>query len=138
MPHRLDPVRVGNNFKSRSNSTVSDAIGGSEHTQLEQHQQSSGGVAASADGGGQFHSSSSPSITAEALDVATANFDESFQRMPIETEDYEKQQQAAGHPPISEQELNDQTFRGFTFDGDIDLLPESNSSPGSGGGRGVV
>mmetsp|Transcript_12672 Transcript_12672/g.20701 ORF Transcript_12672/g.20701 Transcript_12672/m.20701 type:complete len:96 (+) Transcript_12672:121-408(+) len=58
-------------------------------------------------------------ITAEALDVATANFDDSFKRMPIETEDYETQQQAAGHPPISENELNSQTFRGFTFDGDL-------------------
>ena len=135
----IRPCEGWQQFQSRSNSTVSDAIGGSEHTQLEQQQSSfSGGIAASADRGGQFHSSSSPSITAEALDVATANFDESFQRMPIETEDYEKQQQAAGHPPISEQELNDQTFRGFTFDGDIDLLPESNSSPGSGGGRGAV
>eukprot|EP00984_Skeletonema_dohrnii_P009157 scaffold3465_cov89-Skeletonema_dohrnii-CCMP3373.AAC.9 len=58
-------------------------------------------------------------ITAEALDVATANFDDSFRRMPIETEDFEKQQQAQGHPPISEKDLNAQTFRGFTFDGDI-------------------
>ncbi|KAL7554842.1 hypothetical protein ACHAWF_018407 [Thalassiosira exigua] len=43
--------------------------------------------------------------------------------MPLETEDYERQQQAAGHAPISEKELNAGTFRGFTFDGD---LPTSN------------
>jgi hypothetical protein len=60
-------------------------------------------------------SSAMGNITAEALDVATANFDDSFRRMPIETEDYEKQQQAQGHPPISEKDLNAQTFRGFTF-----------------------
>ena len=60
-------------------------------------------------------------ITAEALDVATANFDDSFRRMPIETEDYEAQQQAAGHPPINDEELNARTFRGFTFDGDLPL-----------------
>ena len=60
------------------------------------------------------------SITTEAIDVATANFDDSFRRMPIETEDYERQQQAAGHPPISESELNAQTFRGFTYDGEED------------------
>merc|ERR1711971_1457796 len=63
-------------------------------------------------------------ITAEALDVAMANFDDSFRRMPIETEDYEAQQQAAGHPPISEKELNAHTFRGFTFDGH--LPPENH------------
>jgi serum/glucocorticoid-regulated kinase 2 len=67
------------------------------------------------------------SITTEALDVATENFDDSFRRMPIETEDYERQQQAAGHPPISESELNSQTFRGFTYDGEEgDLPPENN------------
>jgi serine/threonine protein kinase len=72
-------------------------------------------------------------ITAEALDVATANFDDSFRRMPIETEDFEKQQQAQGHPPISEKDLNAQTFRGFTFDGDLsgDIPPpdESQNTP---------
>ena len=78
-------------------------------------------------GGGPGHHSAGPSldnaamggIAAEVLDVATANFDETFRRMPIETEDYEKQQQAAGHAPITEKELNAQTFRGFTFDGDL-------------------
>ncbi|KAL7529901.1 hypothetical protein ACHAXR_008276 [Thalassiosira sp. AJA248-18] len=55
--------------------------------------------------------------------------------MPIETEDYETQQQAAGHAPISENDLNAGTFRGFTFDGD--LPPENNQThhpPGRGGG----
>lgn len=67
------------------------------------------------DGGG---AAVPPAMTAEALDAATANFDESFQRMPIETEDYERRQAAAGHPPITEGELNEGTFRGFTFDGE--------------------
>ena len=65
-----------------------------------------------------FESASMGQITTELLDVATENFDETFRRMPIETEDYEKQQQAAGHAPITDKELNEQTFRGFTFDGD--------------------
>jgi serine/threonine protein kinase len=88
-------------------------------------------------------------ITAEALDVATANFDEQFRRMPIETEDYEKQQQAVGHPPISEKELNDGTFRGFTFDGDLPPEHQQRNNeqmnhhhqqqpPGRGGGGGIV
>ena len=72
-------------------------------------------------------------ISAEALDMATANFDESFQRMPIETEDYERQQQAAGHAPISDQELNEKTFRGFTYDGD--LPPPENGDDQSSPGR---
>ncbi|KAL7473011.1 hypothetical protein ACHAXS_013386 [Conticribra weissflogii] len=71
-------------------------------------------------------------ITAEALDVATANFDDTFRRMPVETEDFEKKQQEAG-PPISESELNEKTFRGFTFDGDI---PDArNMEFGHGAGK---
>ncbi|KAL3811159.1 hypothetical protein ACHAXA_001374 [Cyclostephanos tholiformis] len=77
-------------------------------------------------GGGVDGGDVTGSITTEAIDVATANFDESFRRMPIETEDYERQQQAAGHPPISESELNEQTFRGFTYDGEDDDLPQNN------------
>lgn len=68
--------------------------------------------------GPSFESAAMGNITMELLDVATENFDETFRRMPIETEDYEKQQQAAGHAPITDKELNEQTFRGFTFDGD--------------------
>ena len=68
--------------------------------------------------------------------------------MPIETEDYERQQQAAGHAPISDQELNEREdfYRGFTYDGD--LPPPENgddqSSPGrppprgGGDGGGIV
>ena len=73
-----------------------------------------GGASPPPDGG----AAAPPAMTAEVLDVATANFDESFQRMPIETEDYERRQAAAGHPPITEGELNEGTFRGFTFDGE--------------------
>jgi len=95
-----------------------------------QFQRGSGAEAPSVPTGGQGHPGgwqSAPSLdggppaaamTAEVLDVATANFDESFQRMPIETEDYEMRQAAAGHPPITEGELNEGTFRGFTFDGE--------------------
>lgn len=68
--------------------------------------------------GPSFESAAMGQITMELLDVATENFDETFRRMPIETEDYEKHQQAAGQAPITEQDLNEQTFRGFTFDGD--------------------
>lgn len=68
--------------------------------------------------GPSFESAAMGQITMELLDVATENFDDTFRRMPIETEDYEKQQQAAGHAPITEKELNEKTFRGFTFDGD--------------------
>jgi serine/threonine protein kinase len=68
--------------------------------------------------GPSFESAAMGQITMELLDVATENFDDTFRRMPIETEDYEKQQLAAGHSPITEKELNEQTFRGFTFDGD--------------------
>ncbi|KAL7513691.1 hypothetical protein ACHAXN_011024 [Cyclotella atomus] len=68
--------------------------------------------------GPSFESAVMGQITMELLDVATENFDDTFRRMPIETEDYEKQQLAAGHSPITEKELNEQTFRGFTFDGD--------------------
>jgi serine/threonine protein kinase len=68
--------------------------------------------------GPSFESQAMGHITMELLDVATENFDDTFRRMPIETEDYEKQQQAAGHAPITEKELNEQTFRGFTFDGE--------------------
>jgi len=103
---------------SRNNSIVGDnndglgVIGGGWHS-----------------AGPSLDSATMGGITAEALDVATANFDDSFRRMPIETEDYEKQQQAAGHPPISEKELNAQTFRGFTFDGDLpqEEAPEEES-----------
>lgn len=73
--------------------------------------------------GPSFESATMGQITMELLDVATENFDDTFRRMPIETEDYEKQQQAAGHAPITEKELNEQTFRGFTFDGD-DLMDD--------------
>mmetsp|Transcript_9051 Transcript_9051/g.19293 ORF Transcript_9051/g.19293 Transcript_9051/m.19293 type:complete len:978 (-) Transcript_9051:1439-4372(-) len=81
--------------------------------------------------GPSFESATMGLITAEALDVATANFDDTFRRMPVETEDFEKKQQEAG-PPISESELNEQTFRGFTFDGDF---PDARN-PGFGHGTG--
>ena len=134
----IRPCEGWRQFQSRSNSAISDSIGGSDHP-------------VSSDGG--WHSAS-PSlesaamgaISAEALDMATANFDESFQRMPIETEDYERQQQAAGHAPISDQELNEKTFRGFTYDGDLpppeygddQSSPERPPPRGGGDGGGIV
>jgi len=49
------------------------------------------------------------------LDAATANFDNTFTRMPVETDD-----QGAGDPSESEdsllEELHEDTFVGFTFD----------------------
>jgi hypothetical protein len=51
------------------------------------------------------------------LDAATANFDNTFTRMPVETED-------RTHDDISDEgeieELHEDTFVGFTFDDDKD------------------
>ena len=117
----IRPCEGWRQFQSRSNSieTESNTPGGWHSTNPSLDSTSMGHIA----------SASTGNITAEALDVATANFDDSFRRMPIETEDYEKQQQAQGQPPISEKDLNSQTFRGFTFDGDIPLPEESENSP---------
>jgi len=142
------------NQNSRSGSNVGSENGNSEHQSYSTGDGVVGGGWHSA--GPSLDSATMGGISAEALDVATANFDDSFRRMPIETEDYEKQQQAAGHPPISEQELNAQTFRGFTFDGDLPLEeegeqmhyrhqhpsagrpPPSSGGQHGGGGGGVV
>jgi len=139
----IRPCEGWRQFQSRSNSTV----GSSENEQQQQQSFSSGGGWHSASP--SLDGTAMGGITAEALDVATANFDDSFRRMPIETEDYESQQQAAGHAPISEQELNAQTFRGFTFDGDLPMEndsqmhhyhPSGKPPPGhpDNGGGGVV
>lgn len=109
----IRPCEGWREFQSRSNSMVSESTPGGWHS-----------------ANPSLDSAAMGNITAEALDVATANFDDSFRRMPIETEDYEKEQQAKGHAPISEKDLNAQTFRGFTFDGDIPPQEEpSQSSP---------
>jgi len=120
------PIRPCEGWRqfNHQNSRNSSMAGGSDHLGSSEHHRQQSSVSHGHNGG--WHSAN-PSldsatmggITAEALDVATANFDDSFKRMPIETEDYETQQQAAGHPPISENELNSLTFRGFTFDGDL-------------------
>ena len=109
----IRPCEGWREFQSRSNSMVSESTSSGWHS-----------------ANPSLDSAAMGNITAEALDVATANFDDSFRRMPIETEDYEKEQQAKGHAPISEKDLNAQTFRGFTFDGDIPPQEEpSQSSP---------
>lgn len=113
----IRPCEGWRQFQSRSGSMASESPVDGRHHDGGWH--SAGPSLDSATMGG---------ITAEALDVATANFDDSFRRMPIETEDYENQQQAAGHPPISEKELNAGTFRGFTFDGDVPPDATGNQS----------
>lgn len=119
----IRPCEGWRQFNSQQNSVhTGSEDGGSEH-----HQQSHAWHSANP----SLESAAMGHITAEVLDVATANFDESFRRMPIETEDYERQQQAAGHAPIGEKELNAQTFRGFTFDGD---LPPEEAERGVQGG----
>ena len=47
------------------------------------------------------------------LEAATANFDNTFTRMPVESED----QGHGGQDDGGEEELNEHTFVGFTFDG---------------------
>jgi len=137
----IRPCEGWRQFQSRSNSTVGD----SDFSNSD-YQQGGGGRHSA---GPSLDKATMGGITAEALDVATANFDDSFRRMPIETEDYEAQQQAAGHPPINDEELNARTFRGFTFDGDLPLEsydqqhhhhpsgrpPPDYTGSGRGGGR---
>ena len=113
----IRPCEGWRQFQSRNSSMASDGdrLSGGWHS-----------------AGPSFESAAMGSITAEALDVATANFDDTFRRMAVETEDFEKKQQDAG-PPITEAELNAQTFRGFTFDGDIPEFLGSDVPPDAQG-----
>lgn len=58
----------------------------------------------------------------EILDAATANFDKAFTRMPVETDDATPAENGGSGGTGSEEELNLNTFVGFTFD-------ETNSPP---------
>lgn len=52
-----------------------------------------------------------------SLDAATANFDKTFTRMPVETEDVNvEEQNFSGGSGDGSEELNEKTFTGFTFD----------------------
>lgn len=125
----IRPCEAWQQFSKNNNNTTGGGDYDSEQQQQQQEHLSGAGNGLGGGGDWKNDNNTGPSldhdamgsITIEALDVATANFDDSFKRMPIETEDYEKEQQAAGHPPISESELNSQTFRGFTFDGDLPI-----------------
>ena len=134
----IRPCEGWRQFQSRSQSV----IGGNDTGQLQRSVSTGDGDVRWHDASMLVESTNMGGITNDALDVATANFDDSFKRMPIETEDYEKQQQAAGHPPISDQELNAQTFRGFTFDGDLpmeyndEIHHHPSEGPPSSGWRG--
>jgi serum/glucocorticoid-regulated kinase 2 len=57
------------------------------------------------------------------LEAATANFDSTFTRMPIESED----QGQDAHSDEGDDELNEETFLGFTFDGKDPASPSSSS-----------
>jgi serum/glucocorticoid-regulated kinase 2 len=61
-------------------------------------------------------------ISNEILDAATANFDKAFTRMPVETDDATPAEHGGSGGTGSEEELNFDTFVGFTFD-------ETNSPP---------
>lgn len=67
-------------------------------------------------GGTSYDSAMMGRISAEALDVATACFDDTFKRMAVETEDYASEQQQHSDNAIPDDVLNEKTFSGFTFD----------------------
>jgi serum/glucocorticoid-regulated kinase 2 len=64
------------------------------------------------------------------LEAATANFDNTFTRMPVESVDHPNQDESEA---ADEDELNEETFLGFSFDGVRDVLDvatgEATSSP---------
>uniref|UniRef100_A0A7R9ZMN2 AGC-kinase C-terminal domain-containing protein n=1 Tax=Craspedostauros australis TaxID=1486917 RepID=A0A7R9ZMN2_9STRA len=59
------------------------------------------------------------------LDAATANFDNTFTRMPVETDD--KGRDAAEEAEL--EELHEDTFVGFTFDNKDSDAPAGKQSP---------
>jgi serine/threonine protein kinase len=65
---------------------------------------------------GSFHMSGV--VDDNQLEAATANFDNTFTRMPVESEDHTNSSEVDD----SEEELNEQTFLGFSFDGAKDLF----------------
>jgi serine/threonine protein kinase len=64
-------------------------------------------------------------LNTHELEAATANFDNAFTRMPVESEDH-GQEENADDAALAE-ELNEDTFIGFSFDSK-DRDPASNSS----------
>lgn len=57
-----------------------------------------------------------PHLDTITLDAATANFDKTFTRMPVETEDNPEFVQSDCGSYEGSEELNEKTFTGFTFD----------------------
>jgi len=53
-------------------------------------------------------------IKSSDLDVATANFDKEFLRMPVDS--VEHKEETSYHEEVDSEELNESTFTGFTFD----------------------
>ena len=60
------------------------------------------------------------------LDTATQNFDNTFTRMPVESE--EGGQEVQEEDIAAAEELNPDTFRGFSFDGKVDREAVNNNS----------
>jgi len=57
-----------------------------------------------------------PHLDTITLDAATANFDKTFTRMPVETEDNPEDVPSDSGSFEGSEELNEKTFTGFTFD----------------------
>ena len=74
----------------------------------------------SADGMGQGATVNSADLANQDLDAATANFDNTFTRMPVNTDEGAEQQLDDAE---AAEQLNEDTFVGFTFD-DIDRQAE--------------
>jgi len=69
-------------------------------------------------------------LDSEQLAAATANFDNTFTRMPVESEDGSHSQLDDGDLAAAE-ELRHDTFLGFTFDGDPTALAAASSGSSS-------
>jgi len=94
-----------------------------------------GGVAATAGQSGPVSSSAAMSlndieaINPNDLEDATKNFDNTFTRMPVESEEMGEPSDSVDDKEVAEQ-LNAETFLGFSFDSrDRDLGPPVSKSP---------
>lgn len=70
--------------------------------------------------------SKSGQMTADALDAATANFDNTFTRMPVDTEDNVNEPHDSADEGDGCEELHENTFLGFTYDEKDKTRPQRN------------